>query len=79
MTSQQKVDQGIKLLVSRYRKLFRIEENTDFYSKDDFDAAEKKFIRFAIRSGWQMQTDPSFSAAKGAESGGEENQESIKD
>ena len=79
MTSQQKVDQGIKLLVSRYRKQFRIEENIGFYSKDDFEAAEKKFIRFAIKSGWQMKTDPAFSASKGAETGGDDDQESIKD
>jgi|GEM_PF-5289445 len=79
MTSRQKIDQGIKLLVSRYRKQFRIQENTGFYSKDDFEAAEKKFIRFAIRSGWQMKTDPGCSATKAAETGEEENQEPIKD
>jgi len=75
MTSRQKVDQGIKLLVSRYRKQFRIKENTGFYSKDDFEAAEKKFIRFAIRSGW----DPTSSAPKSVETEAEAHQESIKD
>ncbi|CAB5085526.1 hypothetical protein D3OALGA1CA_554 [Olavius algarvensis associated proteobacterium Delta 3] len=64
MTTQQKGDLGIKMLVSRYRKQFRIEENTGFYSKNDFEAAEKKFIKFAIRSGWQITPGTTSSASR---------------
>ena len=35
-------------LLKRYRKIFRIPENLDHYSKEDFRMAERKFIRWSL-------------------------------
>jgi len=40
---------GIELLLRKYRKMFRIPENLDFYSEEDFKQAEKKFIKYALQ------------------------------
>lgn len=39
---------GMKLLIHEYREKFRVMENMDFYSKDDFREAERKFVKFAL-------------------------------
>jgi len=39
---------GIQLLLKKYRKIFRIPENIDFYSEEDYKLAEKKFLKYAL-------------------------------
>ena len=42
---------GIKLLVEKYRKEFRVAENLNHYSKDNYKIAERKFLKFALSIG----------------------------
>jgi hypothetical protein len=44
-------DRGIKLLVRKGRKRFRIKENLRYYLPDDLKKAEKKFIKKCILQG----------------------------
>jgi hypothetical protein len=42
---------GAKLLVKKYRETFRIPENINYYSKEDFQRAEKKYLKFCLTTG----------------------------
>ncbi len=42
---------GIQLLLDKYKKIFRISENVQYYSKKDYLVAEKKFIKYALSKG----------------------------
>ena len=42
---------GIKLLVEKYRKEFRIAENMNHYSEENYKIAERKFLKFALGIG----------------------------
>ena len=42
---------GIELLIKKYQKIFRIPENLRYYSKRDFRAAERKFLKWALGGG----------------------------
>ena len=42
---------GAKLLVKRYRETFRIPENLNYYSKEDYQRAEKKYLKFCLTTG----------------------------
>jgi hypothetical protein len=42
---------GVKLLKTRYRKKFRIPENTNYYSKEDLKKAEKKYVKLCLTTG----------------------------
>ena len=42
---------GIKLMIRKYRKAFRVRENLDFYSEEDFMIAERKFLKFVLLQG----------------------------
>jgi hypothetical protein len=44
-------DVGIQLLLNKYKKLFRVPENLNYYSDKDYRMAEKKFIKYALRAG----------------------------
>jgi hypothetical protein len=44
---QRKIN-GIDLLLKRYRKVFRIPENLNHYSKKDYAIAERKFIKYVL-------------------------------
>ena len=46
--TQIRTNEGIRRLVEKGRKAFRISENLDFYSEKDYKAAEKKFIKYCI-------------------------------
>ena len=39
---------GLRLLLKKYRKMFRTQENLDFYSEEDYKLAEKKFLKYAL-------------------------------
>ncbi len=42
---------GLKMLLEKYQKIFRIPENLNHYSEKDYQIAEKKFIKFALLEG----------------------------
>ena len=50
---------GLERLVERCRAEFRRPENIDHYSKKDYQAAEKKFVRFCLTG------DPLFTDSSG--------------
>ena len=39
---------GIKLLIRKYKGIFRIPENLNHYSNEDLKVAEKQFIKYAL-------------------------------
>ena len=41
-------DLGINKLAKKYRELFRIPENLNHYSEEDYKIAERKFLKFAL-------------------------------
>jgi hypothetical protein len=47
-STQPKTNEGLRRLVEKGRKSFRIPENLDFYSEDDLRTAEKKFIKLCV-------------------------------
>jgi hypothetical protein len=42
---------GIKRLVEKYRKKFRIAENFNHYSEENYKIAERKYLKFALGMG----------------------------
>jgi hypothetical protein len=48
MEKVQRKKTGIHLLLKRYRKIFRIPENLNHYSKKDYEIAERKFIKYVL-------------------------------
>jgi hypothetical protein len=42
---------GFKRLRDMYRKKFRVPENLNFYSKEDFKKAEKKYVKICLIKG----------------------------
>ena len=42
---------GLQRLIEKKRQLFRIPENLNFYSEEDFLAAERKFLKFVLENG----------------------------
>jgi len=43
---------GLECLLDRFRNSFRIPENLNHYSKEDFQLAEKKYIKYCINYGF---------------------------
>ena len=39
------------MLLKKYQEIFRIPENLNFYSEEDYQVAEKKFVKFALLEG----------------------------
>ena len=39
---------GIRLLLERYRAIFRTEENRNYYGEEDYRKAERKFLKYAL-------------------------------
>lgn len=50
-------ENGLKLLVDECRKQFRIPENQNHYSEDDFLSAEKQFVKLCLRQGINRVTE----------------------
>ena len=42
---------GVKLLREMYRKKFRVPENMNYYSEEDFKKAEKKYVKLCLITG----------------------------
>jgi hypothetical protein len=57
MASEDRVQEGIEQLVQQYKQDFRIPENTDHYSVEDFRLAEKQFVRFCLKNGYTLERD----------------------
>ena len=52
-----KSDEGIRKLLSEGRKKFRVAENLQYYSEEDFKAAEKLFLKECILNGRCIMRD----------------------
>jgi len=48
MKSDAKEDTGIQLLLKKYRNVFRIPDNQKYYSERDYEAAERRFLKYAL-------------------------------
>jgi len=46
-----KSNPGLIKLTQKYRTIFRIPENLNYYSKEDLQIAERKFIKVALEDG----------------------------
>ncbi len=42
---------GVARLLNEYKKVFRIPENLNFYSEEDYHQAERKFIKYVLYTG----------------------------
>jgi len=42
---------GVTRLLNEYKKIFRIPENLNFYSEEDYHQAERKFLKHALYTG----------------------------
>lgn len=49
MDRKTKKNKGLQLLITQYRKMFRIPENLNCYSVEDYKKAEKLFIKHMLR------------------------------
>lgn len=45
---------GKRELLKKYRKAFRIPENLNYYSEEDYKTAERNFIKHAMHNGFQV-------------------------
>jgi len=50
-TKSSRDTEGIRRLIRQGRRQFRVAENLDFYTPEDFRAAERKFIMFCVIAG----------------------------
>ena len=44
-------DAGLRKIIKNGKEAFRISENLEYYSEEDFKAAEKKFLKLCIIGG----------------------------
>ncbi|MEN8246907.1 MAG: hypothetical protein ABFS43_18615 [Thermodesulfobacteriota bacterium] len=51
MDSRNHQNSGMERLLHQGRRRFRIPENLDYYSPEDFKAAEKKFLKLCLIKG----------------------------
>ena len=51
MKGLKSAESGMERLVARYKSAFRIPENLNFYSKEDFKRAERKYIKMTLGLG----------------------------
>lgn len=56
MKKDSKENRGIKQLLNRYRDIFRTPENVDYYSSRDYQIAEKKFLKYALLNGIDLDS-----------------------
>jgi hypothetical protein len=55
---------GIKLLIQNLKREFRIPENLEHYSEEDFQEAEKKYLKFCLQNGCNLD-DHDLSSDRG--------------
>jgi hypothetical protein len=51
MKKEQNGDTGIKFLIKIYKEKFKIPENLNYYSAEDYKKAEKKFLKYTLFEG----------------------------
>jgi hypothetical protein len=51
MTDGNSIKPGIERLVAAYVDAFRIPENLNHYAPDDFESAQRRFVRFCLQNG----------------------------
>jgi hypothetical protein len=39
---------GLESLLEKYRKVFRVPENLNFYTEEDYKRAERKFVKYSL-------------------------------
>ena len=49
--TEKNINEGIGLLIRQYKLIFRVPENLNHYSKEDYRRAEKKFLKYALIDG----------------------------
>jgi hypothetical protein len=64
MANLSNTDNGIRLLVQKYRNEFKRPENTDFYTVKDYKKAEKKFVKFCLKGDTKLNSNRVFVAHK---------------
>ncbi len=42
---------GVTRILNKYKKIFRIPENLNFYSEKDYHQAERKFLKYVLHDG----------------------------
>jgi hypothetical protein len=48
---QDSYNQGLRKILKQGKEAFRISENLEYYSEEDFRAAEKKFLKLCVIGG----------------------------
>jgi hypothetical protein len=57
MANSSNTNQGIRLLVQKFRDEFRRPENIYYYTENDFKEAEKKFVKFCLTGNLKSNTN----------------------
>jgi len=57
MANSSDTNQGIRLLIQKFRNEFRRPENIDYYTENDFKEAEKKFVKFCLTGNPNYNSD----------------------
>ena len=39
---------GLEVMVEKYKNMFRIPENVNYYSEEDYRLAERKFLKYLL-------------------------------
>jgi hypothetical protein len=42
---------GFELLLKKYKKIFQIPENINYYSEEDYQKAKRKFLKYVLVKG----------------------------
>ncbi len=50
-----KKNTGMSRLYRRYQRAFRIPENLNYYSPEDFKRAQRKFIKLGLTQGFEIE------------------------
>ena len=45
------VGSGIQRLIEKYKKEFRIPENLEYYSREDYSRVEKRYVSYCLKNG----------------------------
>lgn len=51
MPSKIQGDNGIQRLIRKYKRDFRIQENLEHYSGEDYERAERGYVQFCLKCG----------------------------
>jgi hypothetical protein len=51
MNTNHQDNSGVKLLVNKLRGQFKIAENINYYSEENYKIAERKYLKYALRTG----------------------------